>query len=745
MSGLNSMYISSLDLEPYFVSNQNGTANAFGTIYFYVDDNRTQAKNVYELVQGSGSPPNYTYTVLPNPLTLSAVGTIQDAGGNNVALYYYPYDQFGNEELYYIEVYDQYGNLQFTREAWPYPWGASGGSSTTTEAVGVTNQITNPQFAQVLFNPSIGLSASYSGSGTQTINFAPDWALTFTYTGSGVITLNQTAVAGGSAYPFNPPYVLTIAAGANITSLSLVQTLTGNTAWAAPQTTGVGGYLASSILLGPNTNVEMQYVTNGGSTIQSLLTDNNSTGFYTQYYNTVELAAATNTSSAPQIVISLLNTTGTSVVGNIQVVPLTTNVSLNQFDQSTVNRQIDQSFNYYKSRLEYKPIPSYLVGWDFPLNPAQFLGSSISAQAVGANGSYYAWDQTILYQSANSGITVSRGSNGELVLTAATDTQMAVIQYLTGTQVNELLNGRLSVNVEAKTSNVSTAGYNATISLWYGTGTLPSTVASNLSIVAALNSTGYPTSFNQPTGGGAINWAPVPRSGLGLISGGSDAQFAITKSSTTNFNNYSYNGWNLQGSSNTQSATLFAIVLGTAAITSGDSISINSISLVPGDIPTRPAPQAPERALFDCQQYYWKTYALSVLPGTATATNGLLKQTANIYYQNSSDTFVSTVSPAAFDVQFPVTMQNVPTTVTLYSTAGTSGAVSFSAFSGAGSVVSATDKTVSTFWTQANLSYNRVNYIGGVSATYLYSTVGASNPPVGYLTFHATVDSRLGQ
>ena len=121
MSGLSVMYVTGSELEDYFVSNQTGLPLAGGSVYFYVDSNRTQAKTVYELNQGSGWPPAYTYTPLPNPVVLSNTGTIMDANGNNVALYYYPYDSFGNVQLYYVEVYDSQGNLQFTREAWPYP------------------------------------------------------------------------------------------------------------------------------------------------------------------------------------------------------------------------------------------------------------------------------------------------------------------------------------------------------------------------------------------------------------------------------------------------------------------------------------------------------------------------------------------------------------------------------------------------------------------------------------------------
>lgn len=135
-NGLSPLYITGVDLNQYFVSNQTGEALANGKIYFYVDSNRTQAKQVFQLVQGSGNPPNYTYLPLPNPITLSAVGTIIDANGNNCALFYYPYDSYGNVQLYYIECYDQYNNLQFTREAWPYLSTTGGGMSGTINSAG---------------------------------------------------------------------------------------------------------------------------------------------------------------------------------------------------------------------------------------------------------------------------------------------------------------------------------------------------------------------------------------------------------------------------------------------------------------------------------------------------------------------------------------------------------------------------------------------------------------------------------
>lgn len=81
---LNSQYITAIDLNQYFVNKITGQPLAGGIISFYEDSSRTTPKAVYEL---TGSPPNYTYTALPNSLTLSSVGTIVDSTGNQVALY----------------------------------------------------------------------------------------------------------------------------------------------------------------------------------------------------------------------------------------------------------------------------------------------------------------------------------------------------------------------------------------------------------------------------------------------------------------------------------------------------------------------------------------------------------------------------------------------------------------------------------------------------------------------------------
>jgi hypothetical protein len=160
---LDPRFIVTSDLEEYFVDKDSGAPLAAGIVTFYSDIDRTIKKPVYQI---TGSPPNYSYSALPNPCELSAVGTFQDADGNNIVPYYFPYegtpsDSDGTVELYYITVHANDGTggegvLQFTREAWP---------NFTSEDVpsqneGFRNFIPNGQFLSHTDNPPVEVDAT---------------------------------------------------------------------------------------------------------------------------------------------------------------------------------------------------------------------------------------------------------------------------------------------------------------------------------------------------------------------------------------------------------------------------------------------------------------------------------------------------------------------------------------------------------------------------------------------------------
>ena len=647
---LDPRYITAIDLSPYLVDKDSGAPLANGVVSFWQDAARTVPKLVYEL---SGAPPNYTYTALPNPIILSNTGTFQDSSGNNIAVYYFPYDSTAvdaNVQLYYITVTNSMGTEQFTREAWPNI--VTNESQTLTQA-DISNALTNPQFATVLFNPSNSLTITTTGSGTLSTTIAPGWTLNLTTLGIGSVTVTRNSIAGSTAYPYNPPYTLTVAPGANITALTLSQRLYHNPSIWSPQPGGTNGYIASSILLAPLSSAIIQYAPSTGA-VQELLNSTNTLGTYQEFTNTIQLTTASNTDSSNvgyvDIIVSL-PIGATTTFSNVQIVGLETNEPNVVYDQTPVNRQMDYMFHYYNPLLQYKPIPSYLVGWDFPLNPAQFLGPSIPNQSIGSNKSFYIWDQTILFQSANSGIYTTSGGNGELVLTATVSSvQPAIIQYLSGPIVKEMLNSRMSCAIESKTSR--TLGVNATISLWYCTDVSLPNVATgtNNSIVATLDANGHPSTLNG-------TWIEVPRSSLG------NAQFTVNTNATTNFNFNGFNGWDMQGISATQTANFFAIVVGFGAITAADTISINSVSVVPGDIPTRPAPQSANAVISDCKVYYEKSFNMSVVPAQAVGLGNGETYFCQPYRLRSS----GPVPPYfAYYVTFQSLKRVVTSTITLY-------------------------------------------------------------------------------
>jgi hypothetical protein len=113
---LDPKYIIAPALEQYYVDKDTGLPLANGTLEFFSDVNRSTHKPIYTI---SGTAPNYTYTELPNPLTLNATGSPEDEAGNNIIPYYYPYDEDGNVELYYVVCKSEGDDEQFTREAWP--------------------------------------------------------------------------------------------------------------------------------------------------------------------------------------------------------------------------------------------------------------------------------------------------------------------------------------------------------------------------------------------------------------------------------------------------------------------------------------------------------------------------------------------------------------------------------------------------------------------------------------------------
>jgi len=130
-----SLLIAAPMLQDYLVDNATGLPLAGGTITLFQDNSRTTLKNWY---YQTGIPGNYTYITLPNPLTLSSVGTITDNNGNDTIPFYYPYDETDNSNIqtYYIIVRNSNGQQQFSRQNFPF----LGKGNIPAQNSGVTNK-----------------------------------------------------------------------------------------------------------------------------------------------------------------------------------------------------------------------------------------------------------------------------------------------------------------------------------------------------------------------------------------------------------------------------------------------------------------------------------------------------------------------------------------------------------------------------------------------------------------------------
>lgn len=603
--GLDERYIAGTDLSPYFVDKDTGAPLAGGTVEFWRDVQRATPKLVYTL-QGPNNLGAYEYVPLDNPITLSGVGTIEDAIGNNVPLYYFPYDVDGNLDLYYIVVKSALGVPQFTRQAWPT---LAGSEDPTTDNGIQTNQISNPQFAQFNYDNTNSVTLTFTGASSGFAEIAPDWILVYSHAGSGTILVERIAVAGSANYPTNPPFLLRVTPGVNVTLLQLRQRLNINPAIWATTTDGIVGYVSAGILLGSNTAVTINYVPSSGAPASISLLNANNVAAAPAYYTggaEIPLSTSGNTGLNGNINITInLSIVNVSEFSSVQVVG-TGAGQVVPYVQETVNRQIDHLFHYYSPKLLARSQKSLLTGWDFPYNPAQFSGRTQAASGL-AFQSRYVWDQTILYQSAAAAFQVAGSVAGELIVenVSGANAQFALVQYLGQRQARAALAGTLSVAIDAYAS--SNPGVQLTVSLWYTTdANLPVIAADGVgvSIVNTLSSTGFPSARNG-------NWTEIAPKDNGPMT----TLFSVDSKG----GNISFNYW-VPGLTATASetATYFAIVVGSAPVSNGTQLIFSSISLCPSTTASAPAPQTRDEVLRECQYYWQKSYPVDIYPGTAS-------------------------------------------------------------------------------------------------------------------------------
>ena len=728
---LDPQYIVSIAFEQTFVDNNTGLPLAGGYMEFYDDSDRITPKTVYQL---TGSPPNYTYTALPNPLSLSSVGTPIDASSNPVNVYAFPYDADNNVELYYVRVYDAAGNFQFDWEAWP---NVTDSDNPNTLLSGYQNQLANAQFVDVNFVPAKGVTISFSTAlSNEEYDIAPGWTAVISSSGAGSVTFARVAITGAAQIQTNPSYFLSVTPGSNVTNLVLRQTLTNNPdIWST--TLAENGYVSACMLItsydSQSHDIEMQYRESAGvAPAQTLVSGSTgSEGF--QFFNATVLldpgANPDNGDSGAIYIDMLLPTIGNYGITSLQVVGLGEDDITVDYQQEPANRQRSQLFYYYQDQLNYKPIPSFLTGWEFPLNPAQFNGTSVTPGAV---DSAYLWDQTIGFQSVQSTMSVTRvtsgNATGALQLTATGDSQFAIIQYLALPQITPVLTTPLSAHIRLSTSQSDLIG---TIGIFYTEDTnVPDLDGADNSIVATLSASGAVATTNG-------TWTEIPRKGLGA------AEFTVGTTGLGTLQSYGFNGWEIDLSTvDTSAITFVAIVVGFSEISTANAVAINSCSLVPGYIPTLPGVQTQTQVLKECEYYYEKSYGLGVDIGSATSAN-VYQAWQRMWFDVNAGPQVINAYASAFQLSYRTEKIFIPAVefYTYLAPFGSDTVVTVLRY--ATVLVSALNLTVSTTFDVDNISTTEARYTS--IPTSAVSSIASSSPEAqAFLLFHYTLDSRIG-
>jgi len=714
---IDSHYIPAFSIEDVLLDKDTGAPLSGGLVYFEQDNQRGVLKPVYQI---TGTSPNYTFIQLPNPMTLSSIGTFEDSLSNPVIPYFYPYDAEGEVELYYVRVTDAGDVPQFAREAVPY----IGDSSSSEITSAFENELSNPQFAEVVFDTNTPTyTYSFNAAAQEVVALAPGWDLVVTCSGVGTVTVAQLTPVGSLNRLTNPGTILNITSG-GVSRLRLRQRLYGS-----PNLWG-SGYLSGAFIAktysGTDTALTLYYSQSNGIVVDEPIVQAtiNGNGLYAVYSGNILIPASASTDSSPDAYVDIEFDLPVSTQIDISSVMIAATglvpVSNIAYDQTTLDRQISELFYYYKPQLDFKAIPSLLTGWDFPLNPAQILGTSFNITTTAK----YGWDQTIV-KSVVGNIAVVRNAvtGGFQATTGNANEAYYQIQYLSGSQAKKMLGTKLSVNIDAFRTQ---AGGAVTVKVYLYSGRAAATIPA------------LPTSIGTIVANGdftltAANWTLIPRTNFGQATETLSIVNTAAYATLNDKEDLQFSGWEITDATQIADTDKFAIVVTYSCPTSGTVVVTNSISVVPGDIPTRPAPQTPDQVLQECRYYYETSYPLGVQPGSSESNNALT------FFQIAE---ISGGICRVYSTNLSFPLKEIKRTapgVTFYTPAGTLSNLSAKAYSDAGAS-SLTDALLTNWAPVAGT--NSVSLAASTNAV-LASTAGASVAR-GAVFFHYEANAQLG-
>lgn len=543
-------------------------------------------------------------------------------------------------------------------------------SNNSLAILGNENQVSNSQFSLINFVSPLTITTA----GTYLI--APCWELVLS--GAGSTTVTQLIFSGDQDIITNPPYALRINS-TGWTESYLRQRFQNNGAiWSA-------GAVTMSITARAQTvseNISLIYSPNSPGIPQTVASALLGTGDYEVVSGAVDLPVSVNStlsSSAYTDMIVQLPPTGIVDVTNIQVIGQTDSLPTNfdpdsdipSYQQEPQERIIDHLFHYYKNSVVTKPKKSILTGWNFPLNPYQFIATAVATRS--ALTSYIA-DQTILHQEAASQLQTGKNSVAQRTnllvkaVTSATQTRFALIQYIDPNTIRPYWSYLVSAFARARIFTDAASSVRLKCRLIYRS-SLPATLSDVNPIVSW-----------------ASNSDPTFAAGWTALSPLNDPAYVLPNAYATDevvganaYPAFSFDSFQMPNSDNAN-MTLGIVVYTMDNLNSvsghEDSIAFDRVSLISSAFGADAESQTIDEVLRECELYYEKSYPSDELAGATT--NSGLRHTVDPLSGDYSSTVLYKTS---FNLVYNQ-VKRVPPTVTFYTPNGASGNVQAGVWNG---------------------------------------------------------------
>lgn len=721
-------YIPAFSIEDVILDKDTGAPLSGGLVYFEQDNQRGVLKPVYQI---TGTSPDYSYIQLPNPMTLSSIGTFEDSLGNPVVPYFFPYDAEFDIELYYVRVTSSEDVPQFDREAVPYvPFQGN------DEIINIiTNELSNPQFVEISFDTSNGpYTFNVDTVVDEVINIAPDWDFIVSSPAAGTLTVNQLKPAGTLNIITNPGTILNITSG-GLTKLQLRQRIYGS-----PNLWG-SGYLSATFVAktygGVDIVLNMFYSQSNGTVVDQLLVAAllDASGNYGSFPGTAFIPSSTSTDDFPNAYIDIYFNIPLSTEIDITsiMVASTGSVSIPKiaYDQESEARQIDHLFHYYQNALIIKPKQSILTAWNFSLNPFQFYSNG---QTTAATQTQYVADQTILHQRGGGSTVFTEASDVAIrdcfvvgAINGMAENRFAIIQYIDPTTIRPYWDYVLSSLARTRifTSHGTEIGIKMRL-IW--STILPNTLAPTEPI---LSWTGVDPVFNS-------NWAVLlPKNDPTYILPNS----YITSEGPNAFPYFPFDGFEMPSMS-TNTMTLGIVLYTTEnmndSLGSTDAIGFDKISLVPNEFAVDSPPQTFDDVLRQCQFYYEKSYDNFTLPGTVNSLNSSLIAQQIVGLAGGSNNVIPNSFGSAYS---SVKRKNTPL-LNIYSPiTGSASNVYVQLYNGGTPVGAGADAAIAN-WTEISAGSKAFSFVPATSTPIYAPGLGAGTTAA--IFYHYTIDARLG-